>query len=77
MCVGTPSASPPIAGQVRFGLGARVGLAARDDDLGACGHEAFGDRSADAPRPAGDDGDPVGQIEECSQLFGVHGDGRH
>ena len=37
------------------------------------GHEAFGDRAADAPRPAGDDRDAAAQVEQRSQCGLVHG----
>ena len=50
--------------QMRLGFGTRVGLAARDDDLGPRAHEPFGDRAADASGPAGDDRDASAQIEQ-------------
>ena len=43
--------------QELLGLGAGVGLAARDRDLGAGRDEALGDRAPDAARAAGDDRD--------------------
>ena len=35
-----------------------------DDDARACAHEPLGHRSADPPRPAGDDRDPSREIEQ-------------
>ena len=69
MCVGTPSASPPSPTRCASVSLTRLGLAARDDDLGAGRHEPLGDRAPDAPRPAGDDRDATGQVEQRRQLF--------
>ena len=72
MCVGTPSASAPSAAQVRLGLGARVGLAAPDHDLGAAARESLGDRPPDPARPAGHDRDAVAHVEQRLELRLVH-----
>ena len=58
----------PAPREVRLGLGARVGLAAADHDLGAAAHEALGDGPADAPGPAGDDRDAVAHVEQRLEL---------
>jgi len=48
----------PVVAQERFGLRARFGLPARDDDLRAGAHEPFGDRAADAAGSARDQRQP-------------------
>ena len=47
-----------------FGLRARIGLAARDDDVRTGGDETLGDGAADPPSTARDDRDTTGQVEQ-------------
>ena len=52
---------------------ARIGLAARDDDLRAGRGVGLGDGPPDAAASAGDDRDPVGEVVEVEQvLSGAH-----
>jgi hypothetical protein len=44
---------------------ARVQLAAGDDDVGAGPRESERHLAAEAARAAGDDGDPVGEVERA------------
>src|SRR5205814_9631179 len=61
------------AREVRLRLGASVGLSAPDGALRARGHETLGDRTPDAARPARDDRNTVGEVEQLLQLLAVHG----
>ena len=57
---------------MRLGLGAGVGLAARDHDRGAGGDEPLGDRAPDPACPAGDDRHPPAEIEQPVELRPIH-----
>jgi hypothetical protein len=55
-----------------LGLGAGIGLAARDHHVGARQRQSLGDGSADPPRAARDDGDPPGEVEEVVETVAFH-----
>ena len=59
--------------QMRFGVGARFRLAARDRNLRASRGESLGDREANPARASGDDRHPAGQVVQVMELLAVHG----
>jgi hypothetical protein len=57
---------------MRFGFGARLGLAAGDHHFGTCTHKPFSNGATDAARPAGYDGDPSSQVKQFLELLSIH-----
>ena len=64
MCVGTPSASPPMARRCASVSAHASALRLATTTLAPARDEAFGDGAADAASPAGDDRDATGQVEQ-------------
>src|SRR5688500_3461578 len=73
MWAGTASASAPASLTSPATLLAGVRLPAGHGHLRPRSGEAVGDGAGDAPAPTGDDGDPVGQVEQSLEIAAVHG----